>query len=261
MTTLFAPAKINLFLAVDGPDARGWHPLRTIFQTISLYDELEVTNGRDEDAVTYDRSDIGPDDTVTRALRFLRDAGADFAPLRVRVKKEIPSEAGLGGGSSDAAALLRHLAEIGAVTEKAARAAARRTGADVPFLLNGGLARAEGYGEKLTPLPPVPERWLVVARPEIGCPTPEMFARLDRSGPRPFREFPSEDILYNDFERVAPGPCHALLKALREAGADDAGLTGSGSAVFGRFADELAAKRASENVTAPFVKVARTVTG
>lgn len=254
--TLAAPAKINTFLAVGPPDARGWHPLRTVFQEIDLADAITLEPA-ERDEVTFSVEGVPAENTVTKALRLLRER-VEIPPLRVRVEKRIPSEAGLGGGSADAGAILRHFG-VG-LPPAELRAMALRIGADVPFSLLGGRARGEGYGEVLTPLPGLPPRPLVLAKPAEGCPTPEMFRLLDAK-PREFREFPEEDVLHNDFERVAPCASLDLIERLLVHGADDAALTGSGSAVFGRFADEGAARRAAGKLgsEAPWVQVAGTV--
>ena len=247
-------AKINAFLAVGPPDGRGWHPLRTEFQEIDLHDVIAIERA-DRDRIEFSAPGVPENNTVAKALRLLREH-TDVPPLHVRVEKRIPMESGLGGGSSDAAAVLRlfgaglpDLAEI-----------ALRVGADVPFFLVGGRARAEGYGEALTPLPDRPPRPLVLARPAEGCSTVEMFRRLD-DAPRDFLPFPKGDVLHNDFERVAPRACLDLLERLRVHGADDAGLTGSGSVVFGRFETPEAAARAGEamRAEATWVHVGTTV--
>ncbi len=252
--TLLCRAKINTFLTVGPPDERGWHPLKTVFQEIDLADTLTFEEA-ERDAVTFSVVGIPARNTVTEALRLLREH-RDIPPLRIHVEKRIPAESGLGGGSADAAALLRHygrdlpnLAEI-----------ALRVGADVPFFLVGGRARAEGYGERLTPLPDLPTRHLVLALPAEGCPTGEMFRGLDAK-PREFRDFPTDNVLYNDFERVAPCASLDLIDRLLVHGAEDAGLSGSGSVVFGRFADAASAARAAEAMRpqAPWVHLGATV--
>jgi len=254
--TLAAPAKINAFLAVGPPDERGWHPLRTVFQAVELHDAIEIGESA-QDRVAFSIAGVPERNTVTEALRLLREH-VDVPPLAIHVEKRIPSEAGLGGGSSDAATILRHFG--GGLSPETLRTIALRVGADVPFFLLGGRARAEGYGERLTPLPDLPPRWIVLARPDEGCPTPEMFRRLDVK-PREFRDFPEGDELYNDFERVAPCASLDLIERLLHHGADDAALTGSGSAVFGRFSDESDARRAAERMAdeAPWVRLTRTL--
>jgi 4-diphosphocytidyl-2-C-methyl-D-erythritol kinase len=118
---------------------------------------------------------------------------------------------------------------------------AEAIGMDVPFFLVGGRAKAEGYGQIISPLPDMEPEWYVVARPTVGCSTPEAYRQLDERS-YSWREFPEADELYNDFERVAPCECLDLIKILQRNGAKDAALSGSGSAVFGRFATQGAAE-------------------
>lgn len=229
--TVRCPAKLNLFLSVGPPDRRGYHPIRSVFQAIDLYDVLRIEPA-DEDAVVCDDPDVPAENTVTKALRLLREV-APLPPLKVHLSKEIPAESGLGGGSSDAAGLLRAAKRLAPGLPEAELAGiALAVGADVPFFLVGGRARAEGYGERLTPLPDGPDEWYVVLRPPVGCPTGEMYRKLDEK-PRDWADY--GEGLYNDFERVAPCECLDWIERLLTLGARDAGLSGSGSAVFGRF--------------------------
>lgn len=241
------PAKVNLFLAVGPPDRRGYHPLRTIFQAIDLCDDLEVELGGEAGFVCDDPS-VPPENTVTKAVRLVSEI-APLPPMRITLRKRIPLESGLGGGSSDAAGILRLAKKLapGVLPDAELRGIALAIGADVPFFLVGGRARAEGYGEKLTALPDAPPEWLVIARPPVGCPTGEAFKRLDEKT-YDWLPFPDRDILYNDFERVAPCESLDLIERLQVHGARDAALSGSGSAVFGRFTDEASARRAEEKL-------------
>lgn len=184
---------------------------------------------------------------------------ADFPPVAVKLVKRIPSEAGLGGGSSDAAGIIRAAKSLMSATlpDYERKAIAKSIGADVPFFLLGGRAKAEGYGEKLTKIPsPDPIEWYVIAQPEDRCSTREAFSKLDDLEYE-WRDFPTEDVLYNDFERVAPRGSLDLMERLQIHGAKDAGLTGSGSAVFGRFQNENDAIIAQTKLQgeAPFVAV------
>ena len=253
---VLAPAKLNLFLAVGPADARGWHPLRTVFQAISLADEIEIQRS-DRLEVTFDDPRVPPENSVSRAVRLLQEV-ADYPPVRVHVTKGIPMESGLGGGSSDGAAILRsaHRLMRGKLPAHEERALYRSLGADASFFAVGGRARGEGYGEKLTPLEDVPEQWYVLARPDVGCPTPAMYRALDAMS-YPFAEFGQE--LYNDFERVCPAECLSLIASLRNQGLA-AGLTGSGSVVFALAPDEASAREIAGRVDAPWVRVARALT-
>ncbi|RYG19328.1 hypothetical protein EON82_21590 [bacterium] len=242
--TIECRAKINTFLAVGPPDKRGWHPLRTIFQEIDLADTITIEPA-EVDEVAFSVQGVPAENTVTKALRLIREH-EEVPPLRIHVEKRIPMESGLGGGSSDAAGLIRHL--FAGRSEDLKWHTARAIGADVPFFLYGGRAKGTDYGDFISPLPPLPKRWLVLARPAEGCPTPEMFRKLEEK-PREFRDFPTEDELYNDFERVAPCGSLELIERLRVYGADDAALTGSGSVVFGRFPDRDTAEDALAKIS------------
>lgn len=233
------PAKLNLFLAVGPKDGRGYHPLRTIFQAIGLYDEMRIDLGATETSVTFEGAEVPANNTVTKALRLMAEF-TDLPKMGIVVTKRIPAEAGLGGGSTDAAGLIRAVRKLvpERFSERDAQAVALAVGADVPFFLVGGRARATGYGEILNPQPDGDRKWAVVVKPTIGCSTPEMYARLDEQVYE-WRDFPAEDeATYNDFERVAPCQTGDLAERLQVFGAKQAGLSGSGSAVFGVFSSE-----------------------
>lgn len=241
------PAKVNLFLSVGPRDDRGYHPLRTIFQAIDLCDQIEVDLKGEKTSFTCSDPGVPEENTVTRALRLLGEV-VSLPPMRITLHKRIPSESGLGGGSSDAAGILRAAKRLAAGTipdgELAGIAAA--VGADVPYFLVGGKAKAEGYGERLTPQPDEHPKWLVVARPHAGCSTAEAFRRLDTIA-YDWRDF-DDAIAYNDFERVAPPECLDLIARLRSLGASDSALTGSGSAVFGIFETQQLAEAACAEI-------------
>ena len=255
------PAKLNLFLSVGKKDRRGYHPLRSIFQAVSLYDELHVERAS-ELSFTCDDPGVPAENTVVRAARLMMEV-VDFPPVAIHLVKRIPTEAGLGGGSSDAAGIIRASKSLmsAALPDYEKKAIAKSIGADVAFFLLGGRARAEGYGEKLTALPsPNPPEWYVIAQPEDRCGTKEAYDRLDAMNYE-WREFPEGNVLYNDFERVAPCGSLDLIERLKVHGARDAGLTGSGSAVFGRFGSQEDAKRAEAKLQneAPFVNVSHSL--
>jgi 4-diphosphocytidyl-2-C-methyl-D-erythritol kinase len=251
------PAKINTYLQVGAKDRRGYHPLRTEFQAIDLCDVLTVDTGGTP-GITCNWPDLPLDNTLTKTLRLIGEI-ANFPPLAIHLEKTIPSQAGLGGGSSDAAGLIRAIDRIvqGKIPEAELRAVAVAVGADVPFFLVGGRALGLGYGERLTPLEDLPTQRLVVAMPfGVTCSTPEMFGRLDAMG----RETDLSESLEprNDFELVAPEACLAVAERLRALGATRSGLTGSGAAVFGVFLSEADARHASAEIGANSL-VARTL--
>jgi 4-diphosphocytidyl-2-C-methyl-D-erythritol kinase len=255
------PAKINLFLSVGKKDHRGYHPLRSIFQTVSLYDELHILRA-DKLSFECDDPSVPENNTVIRAARRMMEV-ANFPAVAIKLIKRIPNQAGLGGGSSDAAGIIRASKSLmsAALPDYERKAIAKSIGADVAFFLLGGRAQAEGYGEKLASISsPQPVEWYVISQPEDRCDTKSAYSRLDDLDYE-WRDFPASDILYNDFERVAPCGSLDLIERLQIHGAKDAGLTGSGSAVFGRFSSEADAIRAKEKLSteAPFVTVAHSL--
>ena len=242
------PAKVNLFLAVGPKDSRDYHPLRTIYQAIDLSDAVTLRTGSGRHKVMFDDPSIPEENTVTKALRLLSEV-LNLPPLLITVEKRIPPESGLGGGSSDAAGVIRAAQAMIGVTIPAGElnGIAEAIGMDVPFFLVGGRARAEGYGQIVTPLPDSAPEWFVVARPRFGSSTAQAYRRLDEH-PYRWRDFPESDELYNDFERIAPVECQTLIEMLKSNGARDAALSGSGSAVFGRFATREDSDQAKKNM-------------
>ena len=247
---ILCPAKVNTFLAVGPPDTTGYHPIRSTFQAVGLFDELEIEVTA-TDSLEVVGATLPIENTLTKALRLAREQ-LFVRPLALRLTKRIPSEAGLGGGSSDAAGLIRGLAHLlrepmdGFLTD-----VAQAVGADVAFFLVGGRARAEGYGERLTPLPDLALKWLLLAKPDEGVPTAVAYQGLDAQ-PRPFHGFDHEDQWFNDFERIAPCSSLEMSERLRVFGAAGAMLTGSGSAVFGVFGDEGSAREAETRLRGEF---------
>ena len=272
--TCYAPAKINLWLRVFPSDASGFHPLDTLFCAIDLADRLDIS---DADGLQLDVSgaDVGP-----RAANLAYRAAQEYflatgipPHSAIRLHKIIPAGAGLGGGSSDAAAVLRVLQEQhdGALPQDDLLALAARLGSDVPFFLCGSpWARAGGRGEKLDPLPALPPRALLVVVPELMVATRDAYQWLDESGTLAAASAPWpppeswEDVAArarNSFEPVLFDRfpiLRELRDALRRAGAAIAMLSGSGSALFGVFADEAAATAAHRAlVVTPHARIFR----
>lgn len=252
------PAKVNPFLSVGRPDARGYHPIRTILQAVSLFDEL-VLDDEAEPGFFCDAPDVPAENTVTKALRLVSEFSV-VPPLRIELTKRIPSEAGLGGGSSDAAGLLRSINRFlpAPIPPEMLMDCAVAVGMDTAFFLIGGRARGEHYGEELTALPDREPEWLVIAKPAVGMASGPAYRALDEKE-FPFLDFPSDDVWYNDFERVAPCECLDLIERLQVLGCDRAGLTGSGSAVIGRAASERQANEIASKLGAHWSSVARTL--
>ena len=263
--TLHAPAKVNLTLIVGARRDDGYHDVSTVMQTVGLYDTLTLTGGGSGLTMTCTDPDLPTDGSnlVLRAARlFFAETGLPVPDLRFDLEKRIPSQAGLGGGSSDAAAVLLAMRTLYApeVSDAELARMAARLGSDVPFFIRGGTALATGRGERLAPLPRLREGWFVIVKPPEGFSTPAMYRRLDELPPEPHRPdgmtaaLETGDVravaavLCNSFERAVP-PDSAVWDiedALRAHGALAAMLSGSGSAVFGLFDREDAARAAAE---------------
>jgi len=228
-------AKINWALRITGKRADGFHDLETVFQTISLHDELTFTPS-DQLSLTCDDPSI-PVDETNLVLRAARALGAP--PVAIQLHKRIPAGGGLGGGSSNAAATLRELGSLRSSNDLASISLS--LGSDVPFFLVGGTAYATGRGEVLTPMAPLSGIPLLLLLPEERVLTKDAFARVTHYSPAlgidAYRDFAN---FTNDFEE----PVFALLPRLRElkerlllAGATWAGMSGSGSTIVGAFAN------------------------
>ena len=267
MKTLTAPAKINLALDILGTRPDGYHDMRMVMQTISLCDTVSV----EETAAGFELQTDG--DFIPAGKKTLEQWAAEaffeaiaqpMPGLRVTLEKVTPAYAGLGGGSADVAALLRILRDTyapGLPAEELERIGFT-VGSDMPFCVRGGTALAEGRGEVLTDLTPLPDCWFVLCKPDFGIPTPSLFARVDGgelthrpdiNGMRLALE--TGDLpgvaarLGNVFEGVLPEEYHEVFhikKRLMELSALNAAMSGSGPTVFGVFAEQETARRAAE---------------
>lgn len=257
MIKLRCNAKINLSLDVTGRREDGYHTLESIFQTISVYDILSVSvkNGSGI-FLTCSIAGIPKDERnlAYRAAQLMLQESGKECRVDIDLRKHIPSGAGMGGGSADAAGVifaLNKLLGCGWSNEKL-REIGIQLGADVPFLLMGGTALAEGIGEILTPLQPLPELPLVILKGRQGISTPKAYAAID-SLEAPFhpdtesmrRAIAENNIVLlakscgNTFEdAVALADVQHAKEALLADGALCAVMTGSGSAVFGIFDDK-----------------------
>ena len=267
MKTLTAPAKINLALDILGTRPDGYHDMRMVMQTISLCDTVTV----EETAAGFELQTDGdfiPAGKKTleqwAAEAFFEAIGQPMPGLRVTLEKVTPAYAGLGGGSADVAALLRILRDTyapGLPAEELERIGFT-VGSDMPFCVRGGTALAEGRGEVLTDLTPLPDCWFVLCKPDFGIPTPSLFARVDGgelthrpdiNGMRLALETGDHPgvaaRLGNVFEGVLPEEYHEVFhikKRLMELSALNAAMSGSGPTVFGVFAEQETARRAAE---------------
>jgi 4-diphosphocytidyl-2-C-methyl-D-erythritol kinase len=254
---IFSPAKVNLSLAVGPPLRNGYHPIRSIFQAISLYDEIVVEPAENE-SVEVEGMVLEPGSTtLEKTLRLMREV-VKVPKMRWKLTKRIPAQSGLGGGSSNAAAVIHALRWLGVAgaDSPATLEVARAVGCDVPFFLTGGRCLVQGLGEQVEPLAVSGPEWFVVAQPSIRVSTVEAYKKLDESGA--VVGLPDHDTLFrNDFEAVAPAECLDLRDQLIRLGAVGACLTGSGSAVAGMFESELSASAAAEAIEAEFVCVSQ----
>ena len=264
-----APAKINLALDILGRREDGYHEMRMVMQTVSLCDTVsleETTGGFTLSAEGF----TPPEDRKTLEQRaaeaFFRAAGQPMPGLRVTLEKRTPAYAGLGGGSADVAALLRLLRENYApwMSLKELEETGGQIGSDMPFCVRGGTALAEGRGEVLTSLKPLPECRFVICKPEFDLPTAGMFARLHFGKGGQYH--PDVDGMVSTLERgdlrgiaerignVFEGVLEAeeseeithIKDILLRCGALGAAMSGSGPAVFGIFEGEEGANWAIE---------------
>ena len=246
-----AYAKVNLALDVLGRRSDGYHDVRTILQTIELWDDLELAPSEGV-SVECEGLDVAPEEELSyRAALLLQEASLTRQGAAVRLCKDIPVAAGLGGGSADAAATLQALRRIWRInlSQETLHGLAAKLGADVPFFLEGCTALASGRGDVITALPPLPETWLVLLPVSAGLPskTAALYARLRpehfgngssvdalaealRSG-RPVRE----EWMVNTFEQVADDvyPGHAERRQILAAAVGGrAHLSGAGPSLF-----------------------------
>ena len=269
--TVSACAKLNLSLDVLGRLDGGYHALRMVMQSATLCDDvtLEWTGGSElEMRCNFSFLPLDGRNIAIRAAReFLNAAGLCDRGLRIRLHKRIPVGAGLGGGSADAAAVLLGLNELTGAPLRPETLAelGLRVGSDVPYCLHGGTCLAEGRGELLEPLEPLPDCGIVICKPAFSIRTADLFARIDgrHSRIRPDTEglvqaLRSRDLegvarrMYNVFEEVLPpryGEIVFIKQALLDVGALGAVMTGTGSAVFGIFPDAGAADAAADALT------------
>lgn len=265
----FAPAKINLSLLVFPPDATGYHPIDTLFCALELADEIVLEQAAGGLQLDVSGAELGPAHTnlaYRAAVEFFRATGLP-ARLSVRLSKRIPAAGGLGGGSSDAAAILRALDQLhpGALGQDDLLSLAARLGSDVAFFLCGSsLAHATGRGELLRMLSPLPRAGVILLVPTFGIATADAYRWIDEERAystvaAPLSNYDWDNVAqraHNAFETVVfpKHPRLAELKsALQESGARIAMLSGSGSTLFGVYATlrdrDLAAGNLRERVT------------
>ena len=269
--TVLARAKLNLTLDVLGKRPDGYHDLKMVMQSVALADTLTVETGTGEGLeVRTDLSFLPNNEknlAAAAALAFQTVTGRDLGGVAIAIEKRIPVCAGMGGGSSDAAAVLRSLERmLGTGQDLAALARiGERVGSDVPYCVLGGTALAEGRGEVLTPLSALPHCHVVICKPAFSISTPELFRAVDgvRLRCRPDTDGVLAALeagalggvarrMYNVFEDVLPPRQRAEVAAIRavlvQHGALGANMSGTGPTVFGLFDDADRARSAWEEL-------------
>jgi 4-diphosphocytidyl-2-C-methyl-D-erythritol kinase len=272
---ILARAKLNLSLDVLGRREDGYHDLCMVMQTVDLADALTVEAGAGEGVQV--RTDLRylPDDgrnlAAVAARKFMEETSWQGKSLAIEIRKNIPVCAGMGGGSADAAAVLwalNQLSGLGLSVERLAQIG-ERVGSDVPYCVLGGTALAEGRGERLTPLPPLPDCHIVVCKPPFPISTPELFGCVDcrKLRCRPDTEgllaaLEAGDLpgiarrMYNVFEDVLTdrrgGEIAAIKGELISRGALGAVMSGTGPTVFGIFDREAPARDAYDSLKAQY---------
>lgn len=265
-------AKLNLTLDILGKREDGYHDLRMVMQSITLADTLTLEENQGEGLRVSANLRFLPTGeknlAAAAALRFWEALGREQEDLDIRIEKRIPVCAGMAGGSSDAAAVLRALNQRAGdpFSPKELARLGERVGSDVPYCVLGGTALAEGRGEVLTPLPPLPRCWVVACKPDFPISTPELFAQADRVKLRRRPDtaglvaaLEAGDLggvarrMYNVFEDVLPARLYTRVAEIKniliQCGALGANMSGSGPTAFGLFDRLEAAQEARSCLT------------
>ena len=251
-------AKLNLTLDILGKREDGYHDLRMVMQSITLADTLTLEENQGEGLRVSANLHFLPTGeknlAAAAALRFWEALGREPENLDIRIEKRIPVCAGMAGGSSDAAAVLRALNQRAGepFSPRELAKIGERVGSDVPYCVLGGTALAEGRGEMLTPLAPLPRCWVVACKPDFPISTPELFAQADRVKLRRRPDtaglvtaLEAGDLggvarrMYNVFEDVLPARLYTRVAEIKniliQCGALGANMSGSGPTAFGLF--------------------------
>lgn len=264
--TLLTNAKINLFLDLGGVLLNGYHGIWTVMQSIDLYDRITVDFSEAGISVscTDKRIPTGEKNIAYKAAALFLEAVGSEQGVSVCIEKKIPSQAGLGGGSADAAGTLRALNRLFGMPldDRTLAKIAFRCGADVPFCLDGGMGLCQNMGEIIAPLPSLKDVFIVVAKPQAGVSTADAYAAYDsavwvrRADREQFLYFAATgntpEILRrcsNLFEQFIEVPGRADIKSvMRKYHAKAACMSGSGSAVYGIFTDLATAEKCAEDI-------------
>lgn len=268
---LKALAKINLGLDVIGRRENGYHDVRMVMQTIYLYDDVTIRKTDEPDIVVKTNLSFLPvneDNIAYKAAKMLIEEFGIESGVEIILDKHIPVAAGLAGGSSNAAAVLVGMNRIFdlKLSQKDLMERGVKLGADVPYCVMRGTVLAEGIGEILSPLPPMPKCYILIAKPNINVSTKVVYEKLDS---KPIEKHPDIDgilagLEQSDIYKVAASLGNVLeavtiedypiiediKDAMKEAGALNAMMSGSGPTVFGIFDDKKVARAAKETIKA-----------
>jgi len=261
-----AYGKINLSLDVIRKLESGYHDMCMVMETVDLHDDVHLTLSEGEGVSMQTNLPFLPTDSRNIAVKtaelFFRALGLPKKQVAIRIQKRIPVAAGMAGGSANAAAVLRGLNTLLGtnLSTEALMELGGKLGSDVPYCIIGGTRLAEGRGEVLTPLKPLPDCHILICKPKFSISTPELFSRIDCSK---IRHRPDTEgliaaldqgslkqvaiRLFNVFEDVLDGrkrEIQQIKKSLLDTGALGAVMTGTGPTVFGLFDDEAQAKTA-----------------
>ena len=263
MTTLHEKAWAKLNISLDAAERRadGYHDMTMVMQTVSLCDEVAISFNDTGRVQAKTNLSFVPGDArnlaVKAALSYLHAAGLDGQGMLITLDKKVPVGAGMGGGSSDAAAVLRALnRHYAAFSPEELEALSAEVGSDVPFCVRGGTALATGRGEKLESLPDMPKCAFIICKPDFSVSTPELFRKLDQCSTRCHPDtagiieaLGAGDLgsicrrMYNVFEDVDDRRMRTVREIkgrLLDHGALGSVMTGTGSAVFGVFRPDTA---------------------
>ena len=276
-----AYAKINLGLDVLRRLENGYHDVKMVMQTVGIYDELTLTRTEAGITVTTDKEELPTDDNnlIYKAARIMMEEYHLEGGIHIHLKKNIPIAAGMAGGSTDAAATFKgmnRLYDLDCTLEELMKLGVR-VGADVPYCVLGGTALAEGIGEKLTSLNPAPDCYVLVAKPDINVSTRYVYEHLDAEGVTEHPDIDGmveaiwEESLQGILDRMGNVLEHVTVKEypvvgelknrMRDLGALNSLMSGSGPTVFGIFVNERLAREAFEQMKKEYPKCQIFLTG
>lgn len=272
---VLAPAKVNIALNITGILEDGYHALDMIMAPISLYDEIEIEpSSKEEDEILFEGMEVPQNNTVAKAIAQMRATFALSNHYKVKVKKNIPSQAGLGGGSADAAAIMKAIDQMEQLDLGLDRLieVGKQVGADVPFCLVNAWARVKGFGEQIEPLDSDWKFNILLVKPKEGISTPQAFKLWDDSQRYQYDIDlvetallkKSDELLYTTMGNALEDVAQDVLPVLKEIKEDmynegivQAMMSGSGSSIMGFSVDESVLEEAKKALEAyyDFVEV------